>query len=466
LRKNNEIFDYMLIKFKVENFRSFGKEVEFSCVATPERGHRERVFIGPQAGLRLLTVGAIYGGNGSGKSNLYRAVKFARKLVVDGVKPEAPIPVQPFLLDSAFRSAPARFDFEVLVDGRALAYRFGVTANSVVEESLSEIRPASERLIFSRETKEGAEPKWNLEHFKSLGLKAEEQQFIEFVAKGTPRNQLFLREAHTRNVTHFAGLWKWFRHSLVLIDPHSTAAGLEFLLEEQGLQDFSTQVLRSADVGIDRLGTEVVSLESLDLPKELKQRLDNDCKEGGGGSLRSPEGNRIRLRRKDGELKAAKLVAYHRAEGVAEPVAFDISEESDGTQRVVDLLPAFHELVNAEKEFVVFVDELDRSLHSRLTRGLIEGYLGCRPVNARTQLFFTTHDATLLDPKLFRKDEVWFLDKNEKGESELSSLGDFKLRSDKRLMKDYLLGRFGGVSNVRHFPLRPAAAAMTARGNV
>jgi len=455
----------MLIKFTVENFRSFGKEVEFSCVATPERSHRDRVFIGPQAGLRLLTTGAIYGANAAGKSNLYRAVKFARRLVVGGAKLEAPIPVQPFRLNPALRSSPARFGFEVLIGGQVFAYRFAVTANAVTEESLSEIRPASEHLIFSREAKEGAGPKWNLEHFQSLGLQAKDFQFIEFVAKGTPKNQLFLHEAHARNVTHFEGLWKWFRHSLVLIDPHTTAGGLEFQVEEPGMKDYCNRMLRGADMGIDRLGTKVVPLESLDLPKELKQELDNDCKEGQGILLRSNNGNRLSVRHKDGELKAAKLISYHHAKGFAEPVAFDIGEESDGTQRMVDLLQAFHDLENAGMELVVFVDELDRSLHSRLTRALIKGYLGSRTANARSQLFFTTHDSTLLDHELFRRDEVWLIDKNEKGESELSSLGDFKLRTDKRLMKDYLLGRFGGVPNVHRLPLRPAIAGAAKGGD-
>jgi hypothetical protein len=289
-------------------------------------------------------------------------------------------------------------------------------------------------------------------------LRAEELQFIEFVAKGTPKKQLFLREAHARNVKHFEGLWKWFRDGLWLIDPHSTALGLEFELEEQGLKDFSTRVLRSTDVGIDRLGTEMVPFESLDLPKELKADLENDCKEGQGVLLRSSQGDRFSLRLENGELKASKLVSYHRLEGSEGQVAFDIGDESDGTQRVVDLLPLFHRLANANREFVVFVDELDRSLHSRLTRGLVEGYLGCRPAQSRSQLIFTTHDATLLDRDLLRKDEVWLIDKNEKGESELSSLSEFKLRSDKRLMKDYLLGRFGGVPNLHPLPLRAAAA--------
>ena len=448
----------MLIRFTVGNFLSFGTEVEFSCIATPERGRRERVFVGPQPGLRLLTLGAIYGANASGKSNLYRAVEFARGLVASGVELEAAIPVKPFRLAARFGKAPSRFGFDVLVDGQVLAYRFAVTADAVVEESLSEIRPASERLLFSRHLSSSGESEWNLESFQTLGLKPEELQFIQFVARGTPKKQLFLREAHARNVRHFEGLWNWFRHSLLLVDPHSTAAGLEFELEEQGLKDFSTRILHSADVGIDRLGTQVFPLESADLPKELKARLENDCKEGQSALLRSSEGRRLNLRRENGELKVAKLVSYHRAEGVEKEVAFDIGEESDGTQRVVDLLPAFHQLVNAKKEFVVFVDELDRSLHSRLTRGLVEGYLGCRPAQSRSQLIFTTHDATLLDHELLRKDEVWFIHKNDKGESELSSLSDFKLRSDKRLMKDYLLGRFGGVPNMHRLPVRPAAA--------
>jgi AAA15 family ATPase/GTPase len=450
----------MLIRFKVQNFRSFGNEVEFSCLATPERGHRKHILTSPQPGLRLLPVAAIYGANASGKSNLYRAVEFARKLVVSGVKLEFPIAVEPFRLDLERRSAPARFCFEVLVKDQVLCYRFAVDREKVVEESLTECRPASEHLLFLRDASSGSDPKWDWEYFKSLGLKAEELQFIEFVAKGTPKNQLFLREAHARNVKHFEQLWRWFRHSLLLIDPQTTSSGLEFQMQEQGLKDFSTRMLHGADMGIDRLGTELVSLESLDLPRELRQRLENECKEGQSLLLRSISGHRLNLRRENGELKVAKLVSYHRTASNSEEVAFDIGEESDGTQRVVDLLPAFHDLANASEEFVVFVDEIDRSLHSRLTRALIEGYLSCRPENARSQLLFTTHDATLLDQALFRRDEVWFIEKNEKGESELSSLGDYKLRGDKRLMKDYLLGRFGGVPRVHRLPLRPAAAAI------
>jgi len=452
----------MLIKFKVENFRSFGKEVEFSYLATPERGHRDRVFEGRQAGLRLLTVGAIYGANASGKSNLFRAIELARKLVVSGVALEAPIPVQPFRLNAKWIDAPTRFYFEVLVKDQVFAYRFAVNAQAVVEESLTEIRPASGRLIFSREVSAKGETTWDLKHFENKDLNAGEIQFVEFVAKGTPRNQLFLMEAHSRNVIFFNDLWDWFRNSLVLVQPNATIPGLEFKLQQKDLHDFCTRFLHGVDVEIDRLGTKPVSLDSINLPKEVRQNLENNCKEGMGAFVMNG-GNRLSFRREKGELKAAKQVSYHKVDGRNESVAFDIEDESDGTRRLLDFLPIFYELANPKTELVVFVDEFDRSLHSKLTRALIENYLACQPTNARSQLLFTTHDATLLDHELLRKDEIWLVDKNEKRESELSSLGDFKLRSDKRLMKDYLLGRFGGVPNIQRLPLSPTAILATVK---
>jgi uncharacterized protein len=207
----------------------------------------------------------------------------------------------------------------------------------------------------------------------------------------------------------------------------------------------------------------VISWESVDLPKDLKAKLESDCRDGESLLLRSSDGHRLSISREKGELKVTQIVSYHQPVGATEPVVFDISDESDGTQRIVDLMSAFHQLSNADKEFVVFIDELDRSLHSRLTRALVESYLTCRPAEARTQLLFTTHDATLMDPELFRRDEIWVIDKNDKGESELASLGEFKLRSDKRLMKDYLMGRFGGVPNVHRLPLRPSAATIATK---
>jgi uncharacterized protein len=106
---------------------------------------------------------------------------------------------------------------------------------------------------------------------------------------------------------------------------------------------------------------------------------------------------------------------------------------------------------------VVFVDELDHSLHTKLTRTLIQSYLDAWHEKARSQLFFTTHDVTLFDLDLFRRDEMALVEKNAEGETELKAVSDYAVRSDKRLMKDYWLGRYGAVPYTRTLQLRRKA---------
>jgi AAA15 family ATPase/GTPase len=454
LTKNNVFFVIMLIRFKVANYRSFGKEIELSCIASPERAHSNHIFRAPQLDLRLLPVGAIYGANASGKSNLFKAIEFARRLIVSGVNMESSILVEPFKLDPALLNEPTRFEFEILMDDRVYNYSFAVNSSSIVNEALKEIRTASEVLLFSRNLRDNGESEWHLDYFKLLGWKTDEVQFVEFVAKGTPKNQLFLKEAHRRNVKETEGVWKWFDSALTLINPNSTAIGLEEDIGEGDFNTFSNQVLRRTDMGISHLGSKDMSFTSLGFSPPIKELLEQKIKEGSSISFQPRPDNptRVTIRRQNGDLTATKLVSFHRIEGVDQKVAFDIGEESDGTQRILDLLPAFFKLNQNSKTSVYFIDELDRSLHSGLTRALVEGYLSGRPADARTQLLFTTHDTTLFDEALFRKDEIWLIEKNQKGESELGSLGDFKLRSDKRLMRNYLLGRYGATPNVQPIP--------------
>jgi AAA15 family ATPase/GTPase len=145
-------------------------------------------------------------------------------------------------------------------------------------------------------------------------------------------------------------------------------------------------------------------------------------------------------------------VTFHRASN-GKPIRFEISDESAGTQRLIDLLPAFHELLAGDSKKVFIIDELDRSLHTLLTRNLLESYLASRHKESRGQLIFTTHDGLLLDQDLFRRDEFWFIDKDETGASSLTSLSDFKdIRRDKDIRKSYLLGRFGGIPTIRSLP--------------
>ena len=139
---------------------------------------------------------------------------------------------------------------------------------------------------------------------------------------------------------------------------------------------------------------------------------------------------------------ALKLISKHKLKNSDEEIDFQIHEESDGTQRILDLLPALVSLINHDRIFVI--DELDRSLHPLLIKEFTELFLE-HSQKQKSQLIVTTHDATLLDLKTLRKDEIWFIEKNQSGESQLYSLEEFRIRYDKNIKKDYLKGRYGAI---------------------
>ena len=157
---------------------------------------------------------------------------------------------------------------------------------------------------------------------------------------------------------------------------------------------------------------------------------------------------RVVVTRKDGELVAKKLVTFHpKADGTE--VKFEMRQESDGSQRVIDLLPAFLDLSNVASKKVYVIDEVDRSLHTLLTRKLLESYLSRCSAETRTQLLFTTHDALIMDQQLLRRDEMWVTERDLAGASNLFSFSEYKdVRYDKDIRKSYLQGRLGGVPRI------------------
>lgn len=443
----------MLIRLTIENFLSFGKKTEFRTFASREMHHRERTAVGPLPGLKILPIAALYGPNASGKTNFFKALQVVQALIVHGTRAGENIPVQPFRLDRARMTQPSRFSVEFLAGGKVYLYEFAATTRDLMEESLKEIRPASEPLVFAR--KAGVN-EFVYEFGPAAGVEDEkEKQFLEFVGKGTRNNQLFLHEALDHALKQFKPIVDWFRKTLMLIDPRAEfdALGLQMHTREE-FREFCTSAIQNIGAGIESLGTEVVTLEEAAFPDGLKEQLRTQVTGENALLLRAPNGQRYYVAQLDGDVRVAKVVSFHTGSD-GKPVRFEIPEESDGTQRFIDLLPALHELGAEGSERVVFVDELDRSFHSGLTRTIIESFFFDWEPASRAQLIFTTHDTTLIDQELFRRDELWLVDKNKAGETELKSVSDYRVRSDKQLMKDYLLGRYGAIPPGRMIRLRP-----------
>ena len=429
----------MIITFSVENWRSFKELSTLSMVAGREKQHGDRLPEGPGYGMKLLPVAAIYGGNASGKTNLFKALNFAKNLIVVGTQPESLIPAEPFRLDPACHSLPTKFRFELLINDKCFEFSFAVTRQRVIEEKLVEILKTTEKLLYSR-----------AEDTIKFHPTLDKEPFLHFAFKGTRENQLFLTNATNQKVDNFRPVYNWFKHNLILIAPDSRFAPFEqFLQEDHPLYGTMNTMLSMLDTGIDSLGSEDLPFENIPVPDVIRAELQAELKEGMTVRLiAEPTNDRFLVTRLQGELKAKKLVSFHK-DIKGKNIKFDMQNESDGTQRSIDLLPAFLELSTPANDKVYVIDELDRSLHTLLTRRLLDGFLlACGPAS-RSQLLFTTHDVLLMDQELLRREEMWVAERDRDGNSSIFSFSEYKeIRNDKDIRKSYLQGRLGGVPRI------------------
>ncbi len=429
----------MLIRFSIKNWMSFKDETCFSMIASPERQHKERLPNLDKYKMKILPIAAIYGGNASGKTNFFRALNFAKRLIVQGTQIDGLIAYEPFQLDDGSTEKPSCFCFEILTENDIYEYSFAVTKKTVIEEKLTQIRSTSEKTLYHRHD---GKP-----HFHPT---LQKNKRLEIVFEGTRDNQLFLNNAISQKVEDFRPVYDWFNNTLNLIAP-DTRFGLfeQFLNEDSFLYTKMNEMLRQLDTGITRLASEEISFENSPLPKSLKVKLQEEVKEGASVHLFNESMNeRFVITRKNGELIAKKLFTYHsKADGTE--AKFEMRYESDGSQRIIDLLPGFLDIAESGSKKVYIIDELDRSLHTNLTRSLIEGYLSSCSENSRSQLLMTTHDVLLMDQHLLRRDEMWVSERDTSGISKLFSFSEFKdVRYDKDIRKSYLQGRLGGVPKI------------------
>lgn len=429
----------MIISFSIENWMSFRDSVSFSMIASRERQHGDRVPKIAKYRTRILPVAAIYGGNASGKTNFFKALSFIKGLVVRGTGPDSMIPVEPYRLDSGSLDKPSRFKLELLVDEIIYEFSFAVTRKAVLEEKLVQITSDSEKTLYDRQ---GDSPNFN----SSL----DKDQFLHFAFKGTRDNQLFLTNSVSQKVDIFRPVYDWFKNTLELIAPDSRFEPFEHFLDEgHPLYSTMNEMLPQLDTGISHLGGEEIPFDNIPFPESFKSKLQEDVKEGMTiRFLYSPTNERFIITRRAGDLVAKKLVTFHPKSDGTE-AKFEIRQESDGSQRIIDLLPAFLEVSATSSKKVYVIDEVDRSLHTLLTRQLLEDYLANCSTKSRSQLLITTHDVLLMDQALLRRDEMWVAERDIKGSSGLFSFSDYKdVRYDKDIRKNYLQGRLGGVPRI------------------
>jgi hypothetical protein len=238
---------------------------------------------------------------------------------------------------------------------------------------------------------------------------------------------LFLSTAIQLNNAQLRPVFNWITQKLIVLVPGVDMNPLLSLnlLRDAGGHEQIMRFMRAADIGIDRL-----------------ELLEEDHPSLPAGAVRVHFEVGLPLGSPPQTLKRLRVLAWHQRADSSEEVALDIGDESDGTQKLFEFSGGW--LRALEWGATLLVDELDRSLHPHMMRFLV-GLFHSRKNEKNAQLLFTTHDTTLLDTELLRRDQIWFVEKDKQGSSSLYSLLEYSPRKDEALERGYLKGRYGAI---------------------
>ncbi len=445
----------MLITFKISNFLSFDAQMEFLMQAGSVRELRHHLIKGKGRNeVDILKSAIIYGANASGKSNFIKAIEFAKNVIVNGLS-KTTTENKHFRLDKTAVENPTQFEFEFKHNGKMYAYGvvLSLKDRKVKEEWLFELLKTTDKPIFERTVHENGKSSIEL----SLKLDTEGKNRFEVYKKDIKDTQLFLSELNDKdiddiqNVQSFKDAFDWFKNSLVIIYPDTKLKGLSFVGNDEEMKSAFCYFLEKFKTGVQAVETIEQDMESK-LPNNLQEEILNDLNEKGVKGVSIGIGKKTFNFSKNeiGEVKMFKLNTKRPIKNSDEMESFEIEEESDGTRRIMDFIPALVGLVKTNKTYII--DEIDRSLHPELTQKILDVFFS-NTDGIESQLIVTTHESSLLDLNLLRRDEIWFVEKDKNGASHMYSLEQFKPRHDAEVRKAYLQGRFGAipfVANVKN----------------
>lgn len=415
----------MLLSFRVSNYRSIRDEQEFSFVTDSRARPDDRDAWDEGVG----TVAGIFGANASGKSNVLKALQFIRTAVVSSYRSWAggdAIPVIPFALDASLEREPSSFEIVFQVEKVRYQYGFSLSRERVVSEWLYVYATHRRQVWFERDTASADE--WY------FGKSFTGRNRV--IADLTGSRTLFLSAAAANNHEMARRVERFIRAHLRSASPENRATRSRYtrdLSSDAGDWDSVVDLMRFADLGI-RSGR--VRREEIERPEDLIRATETL-------RLYNPQEPLYSLI----ERSARRVEFGHSAGAGHEPVYLPFEAESLGTQTLFALAGSvIRTIANGD---TLLVDEIDASLHPRLTCEIIRIFKDPAENPRQAQLIFTSHDLTLLGGLLdefgLARDEVWFTEKNVDGATMLYPLTDFSPRKTENLERGYLQGRYGAV---------------------
>lgn len=395
----------MLVNFTFKNFRSFKNEMTLSMEAASIQELSNAVVKSCEE--ELLPVAVMYGANSSGKSNVLKALKAMRDVLLNSVKlnPKDKLDAEPFSLDMTSGEEPTSFEIQFTLNGSKLRYGFDYTTEAIIAEWLYEKRPGEREFeLFLRSGND---------------FKISKTRFAEGMGKqaATPDNRLFVSLVAQLNGKVSQSILDWFTNMEYMsgMDGKGYAGKtLEMLFNKQTGSSEITRFFREANLGFMELDVEPESSDEKKMKSETAHHLYD------------PDGNIVGVR----NFPTDKM-------------------ESEGTKKIIEIAGPIFDAILIGK--ILIVDELDAKLHPFLTRKII-GLFMDKGINTRgAQLIFATHDTNLLNIRYLRRDQIWFTEKDKSDSTDLYSLVEFrddagnKVRNDRNIEKDYINGRYGAI---------------------
>lgn len=446
--------EIMLVKVTVENFLSFEDETSFTMVSSNkiQKNNQHKVDINK---VSILKNAVVYGANASGKSNLVEVFKFMKFVLANGI----PLGVGNFFCKSSEdnKNKPSTIELQIEIDGKFYAYGFSfvLQERKFVAEWLYELKKnGTAKILFEREA--GKDINIGIKNMSSAGNAKMQIYKDDF---DVVSNVLFLTFMNkdksyekTEELMFFKDVYDFIDKNIAVFKSNIPITNFQYYYDNATLSKVN-ELIRIFDTGITDVNIEKVTLD--EFKRELNEIDYENMMKSIHEKVAKNEKFNISLRSWD---KFFNIKHNHMADDELEITTiklkhgesfynFNFGEESEGSRRLFDLLDM---LLNKNTNQVYIVDELERSLHPKLTYKFIELF-NLIHKDKNVQLIFTTHESSIMDQNLFRRDEVWFTERDARNNSHIYSLDKFKERYDTKLSKAYLEGRYGAIPIFKTF---------------
>lgn len=434
----------MLIQVNVQNFKSFNELNSLNLIASNKlRKQKERLYESDTISLLKSTV--IYGSNASGKSNFVEVLRFMKKCVMN-----QEIPIESYNWycrnHEDNKEKISSFSVQLLLNEDCYEYGFDAILNTqtIKDEWIVDLN--KKKILYQRNN--DGKP------LNGLNLGREDRMRMEIYLDDFLHNDksLFLTEMNRNKsfdkdseLSVYHRIYNWFVKDLNVVLPDMPLTKFSYYYDESTLSNIK-KIVRSFDTGIEDIEIKNMSEEQLqnkigislykDVINELKKNVQKQGQEL-NLSMRSKK-KFFNITMNDNYDLEIKTLCFKHGQSMLD---FEFCEESDGTKRVFDFLDI---LLNKNQNSVYVIDEMERSLHPNLFNRFIE-LLNEYQKQSNIQVIFTTHESSIMKQDLFRRDQIWFIERNKDNDSRIYSLDTFNERFDKKISKAYLDGRYGAI---------------------